>query len=93
MTHLVYGRCRAGSAKCPRGWSGVADGLLAEGDRSRIAALINSRLRVQDEGTVDDMIVQAESYGVQDLARLEGLLEVIETRLLEPNSRLLVSTW
>jgi hypothetical protein len=68
--------------------SSVADAVLAEGDRSRIAALINSRLRVQDEGTVDDMIGQVEAYGAEDLARLEALLEVLEVRLLEPDHAL-----
>jgi hypothetical protein len=67
---------------------GVAKALLAEGDGSRIVALINSRLRVQDEGTVDDMIGQVEAYGPQDLARLEGLLELIEARLLAPDHAL-----
>jgi hypothetical protein len=61
---------------------------LVEGDRSRIAALINSRLRVQDEGTVDDLIGQVDAYGPQDLARLEGLLEVLEARLLAPEHAL-----
>jgi hypothetical protein len=66
----------------------VIEAELAEGDRSRIAALINSRLRVQDEGTVDDLIGQVEAYGPQDLGRLEGLLEVLEARLLAPEHAL-----
>lgn len=72
----------------PAPQSGVAAAVLAEGDRSRIAALINSRLRVQDEGTVDDMVGQVEVYGPQDLARLEGLLDVLEARLLAPDHAL-----
>lgn len=72
----------------PAPHSGVADVALAEGDRSKITALINSRLRVQDEGTVDDMVGQVEAYGPQDLARLEGLLDVLEGRLLAPDHAL-----
>ncbi len=66
----------------------VIEADVAEGDRSQIAALINSRLRVQDEGTVDDMVGQVEAYGPQDLARLEGLLQVLEARLLAPDHAL-----
>lgn len=72
----------------PAPQSGVANEVLTEGDRSRIVALINSRLRVHDEGTVDDMIGQVEAYGPQDLARLEGLLDVLEARLLAPEHAL-----
>lgn len=58
---------------------------LADGDCSRIAALINARLRIQDEGTVDDLIAQVEAYMPQDRARLERLLDVLEARLLAPD--------
>ncbi len=68
--------------------SGVVEVVWAESDRSQIAALVNSRLRVQDEGTVDDMIGQVEAYGPQDLFRLEGLLELLEARLLTPDHAL-----
>lgn len=63
---------------------GAADAVVAGGDRSRIAMLINSRLRVQDEGTVDDLIAQVDAYGPEELARLEALLDVLDARLLDP---------
>jgi hypothetical protein len=66
----------------------VANELIAEGNGSRIAALINGRLRVQDEGTIDDMIGQIEAYDPQDLARLEGLLNLLEASLLTPEHAL-----
>lgn len=65
-----------------------AQPVASEDAPSRIFALINNRLKVQDEGTVDDMIGQVEAYGPQELARLEGLLEVVETRLLAPEHAL-----
>jgi hypothetical protein len=58
------------------------------GDWTRIAALVNGRLRVQDEGTVDDMHAQIEAYGPQDLARLEGLLDILDARMLAPDHAL-----
>lgn len=72
----------------PEPQSRVADLLLAEGDLSRIAARINGRLSVQDEGTIDDLLGQVEAYGWQDVARLEALLEVLEARLLAPDHAL-----
>ena len=71
-----------------RGTCDVVNQFLAEGHRSWIAALVNSRLSVQDEGTVDDMTGQLEAYGPQDLARLEGLLQLLEARLLAPSHAL-----
>lgn len=59
-----------------------------EGDLSRIATLINSRLRVQDEGTVDDMLAQVDAYMPQELARLRRALAFLETRLLSPDDAL-----
>lgn len=85
-TSNVAGKSDSDIKPAPK--SGVADAVLAEGDRSQIAALINSRLRVQDEGTVDDMIGQVEAYGPQDVARLERLLDVLEARLLAPEHAL-----
>ena len=67
---------------------GIAEAMVSEGDRSRIAVLIDSRLRVQDEGTVDDMIGQFEAYNKEELARLAGLLAVLEARLLAPDHAL-----
>lgn len=52
-------------------------------DRSRIAEMINGRSRVQDEGTVEDMLAQVEeTYAAQELALLSGLLELLEARVL-----------
>lgn len=65
-----------------------AKGPETESDQSRIATMINGRLRVQDEGTVDDLIGQIEAYGLQDLARLEGLFDLLEARILAPDHTL-----
>lgn len=67
---------------------GVAKELVTECHGYRIASLINGRLRVQDEGTVDDMIGQVEAYDPQDMARLEGLLNLLEASLLKPEHAL-----
>jgi len=63
----------------------VAD---APGTLVRIAPLINRRLRVQDEGTQDDMLGQIEAYSPQNLALLERMLSFVEARLLAPEHAL-----
>jgi len=59
-----------------------------ESDVDRIGALINSRLRMQDEGTQDDMLGQIEAYQPQDLAKLLRMLEFVEAKLMEPEHAL-----
>ena len=63
----------------------------ANAGRSRIPELINGRLVVQDEGTEDDMLQQVGSYGPDELSRLEGLLELLEARVLAPDHKLKIS--
>jgi len=55
---------------------------------SRIARVINARLRVEDEGTVDDLLAQIDAYAPRDLVSLERLLTFIEERLLAANHAL-----
>lgn len=50
---------------------------------STIGLLVNSRLRVQDQGTVDDMLAQIEAYAPNELVILERLLTLIDSRLLD----------
>lgn len=58
------------------------------GDMSRIVSLINARLRVQDIGTVDDVMAQMEAYGLPDRRRLAKLLEVLEAQVLAADDAL-----
>ena len=57
--------------------------LQSNADRSRVAELINGRLRIHDEGTVEDMLAQVEAYGPQEVKRLAALLELLEARILD----------
>jgi len=58
--------------------------VRSESDIDRIGAFINSHLRVQDEGTQDDLLGQIEAYSPQDLAKMLRMLDFLEARLLQP---------
>lgn len=53
-------------------------------NRGMIEDIINSRLHVQDQGTLDDMLGQFEAYSSEEMTLLGKMLEFVETRLLVP---------
>jgi hypothetical protein len=72
---------------------GAAEGLAGDvsqrstGDSASagIPDLINRRFRDQDEGTLDDLMAQLQSYDEADRSLLRRTLEFVETRIAGPD--------